>query len=65
MFKKNQYCAVIKKIVLINGAIYENAVTSEEQIDGFIGIDRDRKGSQPLYISKSAILTLEFTGERW
>ena len=63
MLNTVSYGYVIKKMELLDGTIYTDVRTSSEQMDGFIGIDRD--GDKPLYISKSAIKTIEFTGERW
>lgn len=54
---------VIEKIELTDGTIYTDVRTSKEQMEGFIGIDSEE--NKPLYISKSVIKTIKFTGERW
>lgn len=63
MLNAVSYGYVIKKMELLDGTVYTNVSTSKEQMEGFIGINSE--GDKPLYISKSAIKTIEFTGERW
>lgn len=63
MLNAVSYGYVIKKMELLDGTIYTNVRTSSEQMEGFIGIDREDES--PLYISKAAIKAIEFTGERW
>lgn len=63
MLNAVSYGYVIKKMELLDGTIYTDVRTSSEQMEGFIGIDREDES--PLYISKAAIKAIEFTGERW
>lgn len=63
MLNAVSYGYVIKRMELLDGTVYTDVSTSKEQMEGFIGINFE--GDKPLYVSKSAIKTIEFTGERW